>query len=95
MTCKIFTKILRNTIYGKRKVLIVFDDMIADMINNTKLNPTVTELFIRGKTLNNLFVFFSQPYLKVSKDVRPTSTDFFIMKIPSKRELQQIALNHS
>ena len=86
---------MRNTIYGKRKILIVFDDMIADMINNTKLNPIVTALFIRGKKLNNLFVFISQSYLKVPKVVRLTSTDFVINKIPSKRELQHIALNHS
>ena len=35
----------------KRKILIVFDDMIADMINNNKLNPIVTELLIRGRKL--------------------------------------------
>ena len=69
----------------KRKVLIVFDDMIADMINNKKLNPVVTELFIRGRKI----------YFRVPKDVRINSTHFFIMKIPNKRELQQIALNHS
>ena len=79
----------------KRKVLIIFDDMIADMINNNKLNPIVTELFIRGRKLNISIVFITQSYFKVSKDVRLNSTHFFIMKIPNKRELQQIALNHS
>ena len=79
----------------KRKILIVFDDMIADMINNNKLNPVVTELFIRGKKLNIFIVFITQSYFKVPKDVRLNSTHFFIMKIPNKRELQQIALNHS
>ena len=79
----------------KRKVLIVFDDMIADMINNNKLNPIVTELFIRGRKLNISTVFITQSYFKVPKDVRLNSTYFFIMKIPNKRELQQIALNHS
>ena len=78
----------------KRKVLIVFDDMIADMINNNKLNPVVTELFIRGRKLNISLVFITQSYFKVPKDVRLNSTHFFIMKIPNKRELQQIALNH-
>ena len=78
-----------------RKVLIVFDDMIADMINNNKLNPIVTELFIRGRKLNISIVFITQSYFKVPKDVRLNSTHFFIMKIPNKRELQQIALNHS
>ena len=79
----------------KSKILIVFDDMIADMINNKKLNPIVTELFIRGKKLNISIVFITQSYFKVPKDVRLNSTHFFIMKIPNKRELQQIALNHS
>ena len=76
----------------KRKVLIVFDDMIADTINNNKLNPIVTELFIRGRKLNISIVFITKSYFK---DVRLNSTHFFIMKIPNKRELQQIALNHS
>ena len=76
----------------KRKILIVFDDMIADMINNNKLNPIVTELFIRGRKLNISIVFITQSYFKVPKDVR---LNFFIMRIPNKRELQQIALNHS
>ena len=79
----------------KRKILIVFDDMIADMINNNKLNPIVTELFTRGRKLNISIVFITQSYFKVPKDVRLNSTHFFIMKIPNKRELQQIALNHS
>ena len=79
----------------KHKVLIVFDDLIADMINNKKLNPIVTELFIRGRKLNISIVFITQSYFKVLKDIRVNSTHFFIMKISNKRELQQIALNHS
>ena len=79
----------------KCKVLIIFDDMIADMINNNKLNSIVTELFIRGRKLNISIVFITQSYFKVPKDFRLNSTHFFIMKIPNKRELQQIALNHS
>ena len=79
----------------KHKVLIVFDDMIADIINNKSPNPIVTELFIRGRKLNISIVFITQSYLKVPKDVRLNSTHFFIMKIPNKRELNQIALNHS
>ena len=74
-----------------RKVLIIFDGMIADMINNNKLNPIVTELFIRGRKLNISIDFITQSYFKVPKDVRLNSTHFFIMKIPNKRELQQIA----
>ena len=79
----------------ERKILIVFDDMIADMINNKKLNPVVTELFIRGRKLNISIVFITESYFKEPKDVRLNSTHFFIMKILNKRELQQIALNHS
>ena len=79
----------------KRKMLIVFDYMIADMINNKKLNPVVTELFIRGRKLNISIVFLTQSYFKVPKDVRLNSTHFFITKIPNKKQLHQIALNHS
>ena len=79
----------------KLKVLIVSDDMIADMINNNKLNPAVTELFIRCRKLNISIVFITQSYFKVPKDVRLNSTHFIIMKISNKRELQQTALNHS
>ena len=79
----------------KRKVLVVLDDMIVDMINNKKLNSVVTELFIRGSKLNIYIVFITQSYFKVPKDVKLSSTHFFIMNIPNKRELQQIALNHS
>ena len=79
----------------KRKIIIVFDGMIADMINNKKLNPIVTELFIRGRKLNISIVFITQSYFKVPKYVRLNSVHCFIMKIPNKRERQQIALNHS
>ena len=57
----------------KRKILIVFD-MIADMINNKKLNPIVTELFVRTRKLNISIVFTTQSYFKVPKDVRLNST---------------------
>ena len=69
----------------ERKILIVFDDMIADIINDKKLNPIVTELFITGRKLNTSVVFITQSYFKVPKDFRLNSTHFFIMKIPSKR----------
>ena len=74
---------------------MVFDDMIADVINNKKFNPVVTGLFIRGRKLSISTVFITQSYFKVPKDVRLNSTHFFIIKIPDKRELQQIAINHS
>ena len=62
----------------KRKILIVFDDMIADIINNKKLNPIVTELFIRGRKLNISIVFITQSYFKVPKDVRLNSSLFYL-----------------
>ena len=65
------------------------------MINNKKLNSIVTELFIRGKKLNISLVFITQSYFKVPKDVRLNTTHFFIMKISNKRELREIAINHS
>ena len=78
-----------------RKILIVFDDMISDIIKNKKLNSIVTELFIRGRKINIYFVFITQSYFKVPEDVRLNTTHFFISKIPNRRELQQIALNQS
>ena len=60
------------------------------MINNKKLNPIVTELLIRGRKLNISIAFITQSYFKV-----PKLYTFFIMKISNKKEVQQIALNHS
>ena len=73
------------------KILIVFDDMVAGMINNKNLNSVVTKLFIRGRKLNISFVFIMQSYFKVPKD----TTHFFITKIRNKKKLQQITLNHA
>ena len=79
----------------ENKILIVFDDVIADMINNIKLNSIVTELFIRGRKLNFSLVFIMQSHFKVPKDVILNTAHLFIPKIPDKRGLQQIAINHS
>ena len=79
----------------KQKILIVFNDMIADMLSNKKLNPIVTELFIRGRKLNISLVFITRSYFAVPKTIRRNSTHFFVMKIPNEQELQQIAFNHS
>ena len=75
--------------------LIIFDAMIADIINNKNLNSIVTEFFIRGRKLNISLVFITQSCFKVPKDVRLNTTHFFIMKIPDKGELKQISQNHS
>ena len=79
----------------ERKILIVIDDLIDDMTNNRKLNSIITELFIRDRKLNISLAFTTESYFKVLKDVRLNSAHFLIMKIPNKRELQQIALNNS
>ena len=79
----------------KRKILIVFDDMIADMLSNKKLNPIVTELFVRGRKLNISFVFITQSYFAFPKNIRLISNNYFVMKISNKIDFQQIAFNHS
>ena len=91
----VYKNIDEYNIDKERKILIVFDDMIADMIFNKKINSIVTKLFIRGRKLNISLVFITQSYFKVPKDVRLNTSHFFIAKIPNKRELQQIAINHS
>ena len=69
--------------------------MIADTLKNKTLNPVVTELFIRGRKLSNSLVFTTQSYFAVSKNIRLNSTFYFIIKVPNKQELQQVAFNHS
>ena len=91
----IYKKIEEYNPNKKRKMLIVSDDKIGDMLNNKKLNPIVNELFIRGRKLNISVVFITQSYFSVPKNIRLNSTNYFFMKIPYKRELQQIAFNHS
>ena len=90
----VYKKIEECNIGKKCIISIIFDDMIAYMFNNKKLNPVLTELFIRGRKLNISIVFITQSYSKVPKHVMLISTHFLIMKIPNKRELQQIAQNH-
>ena len=68
----------------KCKILIAFDDMIADMLSNRKFNSIVAELFIRGRKLNISLVFITQSYFAAPKNVRLNSTHYFIMKIQNK-----------
>ena len=79
----------------KRKILIVFDDMIAGIMTNKRFQATIKELFIRCRKLNISLVFITKCYFSVPKDVRSNSTQYLIIKIHNKRELQQIAINHS
>ena len=79
----------------KRKILIAFANMIADMLSNKKRNPIVTESFIRGRKLNISLAFISKSYFAVSNDIRLNSTHYFVTKIPNKQELQQTAYHNS
>ena len=76
----------------KRKILIAFDDMIADIMTNKTFLAIIKELFIRCRKLNIWLVFITQSYFSVPKDVRLNSTHYLIMKINNKRELQLIIL---
>ena len=79
----------------KQKILIAFEDMIADMLNNKALNLIVTELFIRSRKLNISLFFITQSCFAVPKYIRLNSTRYFIMKILNKQEFHQIASHHS
>ena len=93
--CSVYKNIDKYNVDKDHKILIVFDDMIADIIKTKNLNSIVTELFIRGRKINISLVFITQTYFKVPKDVSLNTTHFFITKISNKSELQQIAINHS
>ena len=90
----IYIKASKNT-RKKPKITILFDDMIVDMHSNKKSNEIVTKLIIRSRKLSISLTFITQSSFKVLKDVILNTTHFFIQKIPNKRELKQIALNHS
>ena len=91
----IFKSIEQDNPNKKRKILMVFDDMFADVISNKKFNSIVTECFIRGRKLNISFVFITQSYFKVPEGVKINTTHFLIIKISNKGELQQIPYSHS
>ena len=78
----------------KRKVSIVFDDMIADIMANKRFQAIVKQFFIRCRKLNISLVFITQSYFSVPNKVRLNSTHYLIMKIHNRRELQQIAIDH-
>ena len=80
---------------NKSKILIVFDDIIPYMLSKKKLNPIVTKLLKRGRKLNISLLFITKSSFSVRKNIVVNSTQYFVKKIPSKRDLQQIAYNHS
>ena len=79
----------------RHKILIDLDDMVADMIINKKINPTVTELFISGAKLNISLVFITKSYFAMPKNIRLHWTHYFQTKVPNKQKLQQNLFNHS
>ena len=82
-------------IQAGKKILIIFDDMIAEIMKNKKFQAIIKELFIRCKKLNISLGFITQPYFSFAKDVRLNSRHYLTMKINNKRELQNIAINNS
>ena len=78
-----------------RNILIVFDDMIVDIMTNKKIQAIIEELFVRCKKLNISLIFITKSYFSVPKDVRLNSPHYLIMKIHDGRELQNISKNHS
>ena len=90
----VYDNIDDNNPNRKRKVLIVFDDVIADIMSYKKFQAIIKELLIRCRKKNISLVFISQSYFSVPKDVRLNSTHYLIMKINNKIELQNIAFNH-
>ena len=90
----VYKNIDEYTVDKERKILLFFDDMIDVMINDEKLN-SIVENQKRGRKLNISLVFIMQSYFKIPKGVRLNYTHFFITKISNKKDLQQIALNHS
>ena len=79
----------------KRKILIIFHNMISHVICNKKGQQILKELFIRCRKLNISLCFLTQSYFSVPKDVRLNCTHYIIFKLNNKRELQKIAINHS
>ena len=71
----------------KRKILIVFDDMIADIVTSKKFQSIIKEVFIRRRKLNVSLVFITQSYFSVPKDVRLNSTRYIIMKISNRKKI--------
>ena len=90
----VFTNIDDYNTGGKRKVLI-FDDMIADVMGDKKFKAIIKELFIRCRKLNISIVFITQSYFRTPKYARLNSTHYLLMKIQSKKELQNIAQENS
>ena len=89
----IYDNINNYNLIRKRKKLIVFDDMIADIMTNKRFQAIIKELFIRCRKLN--IVFVTQSYFSVPKDVRLNSAHYLVIKINNRIELKNIATDNS
>ena len=88
----IFTEIEDYNKKRKRKILIIFDDMNSHVMSDKKVQQVLKDLFIRCRKLNISLCFL---YFSVPKDVRLNCSHYIIFKLNNKRELQNIAINHS
>ena len=86
----LFIKVLNK----KCKTFIVFDDMIADILRNKKLNLAITKWFIRGRKLKKYFVFITQSYFSLPKSIRLNFGNYANYKQTNPIKIQQIAFNH-
>ena len=91
----VYENINNYNLSRKRKISIVFDDMIADIMTNKQFQAIIKKLFIRCRKLNISLVFITQSYFSISKDVRLTSSHYLIMKINNRKNLQNIPIDHS
>ena len=75
--------------------MIFFDDLISHVTSDKKAQQVLKGLFIRCRKLNISLCFLTQSYLSVRKDVRLNCTHYIVFKLNNKRELRNIAINHS
>ena len=88
----VYEKINNYNPSRKRRILIVFDDIIADIMTNKRFQAIIKEMFITCRKLNISLVFITQSYFNVPKDVRLNSTHYLIMKLNNRKELNNIAI---
>ena len=91
----VFSNIDHYNTKRKGRVLIVFDDIIADIMTNKRFESIIKELFIRCRKLNISIVVITRSYFRTPRDARLNSTHYLLMKIQSKKELQNIAQDNS
>ena len=85
-------KILMIITRAGKKALIVFDDMIGDLMSNKNFQTIIKELFITCRKVTISLVFITQSYFSVPKDARLNSTHYLIMKINKKQNYKILQL---